>query len=58
MLLMTIQKVCPFTDFANDRRTIDAVVRRFTIIGEAANMVPEEISHCHPQIPWADMRAM
>ncbi|NLD36694.1 MAG: DUF86 domain-containing protein [Desulfatiglans sp.] len=55
---MTIQKVCPFTDFANDRRTIDAVVRRFTIIGEAANMVPEEISHCHPQIPWADMRAM
>jgi uncharacterized protein with HEPN domain len=47
-----------FEEFVNDRRTIDAVVRRFTIIGEASNRVPEEICLCHPYIPWEDMRAM
>ena len=47
-----------FEDFVRDRRTIDAVVRRFTIIGEAANHVPEEICRRNPGIPWADMRAM
>lgn len=47
-----------FEEFARDRRTIDAVVRRFTIIGEAANHVPVEICSRHPEIPWADMRAM
>ncbi len=47
-----------FDDFARDGRTVDAVVRRFTIIGEAANHVPEEICDRYPGIPWADMRAM
>lgn len=47
-----------FEDFVNDRRTVDAVIRRFTIIGEAANHVPEEICSRYPAIPWADMRAM
>ncbi len=47
-----------FEEFTRDRRTVDAVVRRFTIIGEAANHVPEEICTRHPEIPWADMRAM
>ena len=47
-----------FEDFVRDRRTIDAVVRRFSVIGEAANHVPEEICHRYPGIPWADMRAM
>jgi uncharacterized protein with HEPN domain len=30
-----------FDDFVRDQRTIDAVVRRLTIIGEAAARVPE-----------------
>ncbi len=47
-----------FEEFMHDRRTIDAVVRRFTVIGEAANHVPGEICTRHPEIPWADMRAM
>ncbi len=47
-----------FEDFVRDRRTVDAVVRRFTIIGEAAGHVPEEICNLNPEIPWADMRAM
>jgi uncharacterized protein with HEPN domain len=47
-----------FQEFVRDRRTIDAVVRRFTVIGDAANHVPEEICSRNPRIPWADMRAM
>lgn len=47
-----------FEDFVRDQRTIDAVVRRLTIIGEASNHVPEEVCLRNPHIPWADMRAM
>lgn len=47
-----------FEEFVGDQRTIDAVVRRFTIIGEAANHVPEEICRRNPRLPWVDMRAM
>ena len=48
-----------FDAFQKDSRTIDAVVRNFIVIGEAARNVPEEISTGHPSIPWrimADMR--
>jgi uncharacterized protein with HEPN domain len=30
-----------FQDFMNDNKTIDAVIRNFEIIGEAANRLPE-----------------
>ena len=32
-----------FDDFKNDRKTIDAVVRNFEIIGEASRFIPDEI---------------
>jgi len=32
-----------FEDFVRDRRTVDAVIRRFIVIGEAARHIPEEI---------------
>jgi uncharacterized protein with HEPN domain len=44
--------------FQADQKTIDAVVRRLTIIGEAASRLPEEVCFLAPHIPWADMRAM
>lgn len=47
-----------FQDFISDQRTVDAVVRRFTIIGEASAHVPEEICRNNPGIPWEDVRAM
>lgn len=47
-----------FEDFVRDRRTVDAVVRNLTIIGEAATRIPESIVEAHPEIPWAEMRAM
>lgn len=41
-----------FDDFMNDDKTIDAVVRNFEIIGEAANRVPEDFKSKHPEIEW------
>jgi uncharacterized protein with HEPN domain len=47
-----------FDDFLRDPRTIDAVVRKLTIIGEAAVHVPDSICGKSPDVPWMDMRAM
>lgn len=47
-----------FPDFSNDKKTIDAVVRNFEIIGEAARNMPEEILTKYPDLPWNKMISM
>jgi uncharacterized protein with HEPN domain len=47
-----------FENFKSDTKTVDAVVRYFEIIGEAATHMPEEIVAGHPEAPWQDMRDM
>jgi uncharacterized protein with HEPN domain len=44
--------------FNSDDLTLDAVSRCFGIIGEAVKHVPKEVMASHPEIPWAEMRAM
>lgn len=65
LLLEDIQeagnKILSFTEgmdfdaFISDDKTVDAVVRNFEIIGEAANRVPEEFKIAHPEIEWRRM---
>lgn len=45
-------------DFASDQRTVDAVVRRLTIIGEASTHIPASVIKQNPDVPWDEMRAM
>lgn len=45
-----------FNDFSRDAKTIDAVIRNFEIIGEAANRLPEEFKELHPSIDWYRIR--
>ena len=45
-------------DFLADTRTSDAVLRNLEIVGEAARLVPEEVTTRHQRVPWADMRAL
>jgi uncharacterized protein with HEPN domain len=45
-----------FDAFQADRKTIDAVIRNITVIGEAANNVPPSIADSLPEIPWKLMR--
>lgn len=44
--------------FVSDRKTIDAVVRNFIIIGESASHLPEDFIEMHPTLPWREMRDM
>jgi uncharacterized protein with HEPN domain len=44
-----------FQDFSKDNKTVDAVIRNFEIIGEAAKRIPSEIKEMYPQVPWKQM---
>lgn len=44
-----------FKQFKQDYKTVDAVIRNFEIIGEAAKNLPEEIKTKYTEIPWAEM---
>ncbi len=44
--------------FTSDRKTVDAVLRNLTVIGEAATYVPDDIVALHPEVPWREMRDM
>ena len=47
-----------YESFAKDKKTVDAVVRNFEIIGEATKHIPERARKEHPSVPWRDMAAM
>ena len=44
--------------FVKDKKTIDAVVRNFEIIGEATKHIPEKVRKEYPSVPWRDMAGM
>jgi len=45
-----------YEKFTADEKTIDAVVRNFEIIGEAANRIDDEFKHGHPELDWNYLR--
>ncbi len=45
-------------DFTEDTKTVDAVVRNFEIIGEAAKHIPSPMRETYPNIPWKEMAGM
>ncbi len=45
-----------FNDFSSDERTIDAVIRNFEVIGEAANRLDPEFKFQNPEIEWSRIR--
>ena len=46
------------TEFMRDRKTVNAVIRSFEVIGEAAKKIPESIRKKHPAVPWKRMAGM
>jgi len=54
----TYVKGYDYGKFIEDGKTIDAVIRNFSIIGEAANRIPPEVQEEHSQIPWFEMIGM
>lgn len=47
-----------YDEFTRNEMAVDAVIRNFEIIGEAASHVPGEIKTKHPAVPWDKMKAM
>ncbi len=45
-----------YDSFLNDDKTIDAVVRNFEIIGEAANRIDPDFRIMNPEIEWNRIR--
>ncbi|MFC4232267.1 DUF86 domain-containing protein [Parasediminibacterium paludis] len=41
-----------FNAFANDKKTVDAVVRNLEILGEASRMMTNEIKSDYPEVEW------
>jgi uncharacterized protein with HEPN domain len=60
-ILDAVEKIERFTSgttldvFEGDEQLIDAVVHNLTVIGEAANHVPSEITSRETAIPWRQM---
>lgn len=44
--------------FQGDRKTLDAVLRNLTVIGEAARHVPDDFRERFPSVPWVEMGDM
>jgi len=47
-----------FAGFKRDYKTVDAVIRNFEIIGEAAKNIPDSIKELHPEVPWNEMYSL
>ena len=61
-ILQSAEKIVRYTSdlsfekFASDEKTIDAVIRNFEIIGEAAHRLPDEIKDSLTAIDWFRLR--
>lgn len=45
-----------FEDFCSDSKTMDAVIRNFEIIGEAANRLTDDFKDNYDKIEWHKIR--
>jgi len=63
-ILEAVRKIRRYVDgmdlqaFIGDERTVDAVLRNLTVIGEAAGHLPEDFLARHPDLPVAEMKGM
>jgi uncharacterized protein with HEPN domain len=63
-MIEAIGKILRYTEsltieqFKEEEKTIDAVIRNFAIMGEAAKHIPPTIRKKYPDIPWKEMAGM
>jgi uncharacterized protein with HEPN domain len=54
----TFTKGFTFEEFAEDAKTVDAVIRNLEILGEAAKHIPKRLKEKHPDVDWKAMAGM
>lgn len=47
-----------YEGFVSDKKTVDAVIRNFEIIGEATKQIPLAVKKEYPNVPWKEMAGM
>jgi uncharacterized protein with HEPN domain len=47
-----------FTEFIEDERTFDAVVRNLEVIGEAAKHIPSDVRNRYPRVAWSRIASL
>jgi uncharacterized protein with HEPN domain len=47
-----------YEEFAQDTKTVYALLRAIEVIGEATKNIPATIRKKYPEIPWKDMAGM
>jgi uncharacterized protein with HEPN domain len=63
-ILVTIDRIQRYTDgltfdtFCADQKTVDAVIRNFEVMGEAARHVDERTAQMSRAVPWLDVGDM
>jgi len=63
-IIEAIERIYSYTEgmnyetFLADNKTIDAVIRNFEIIGEAATKLPEEFKDTNQQVNWHRIKGM
>lgn len=54
--ILQYTKGISFEEFSKDNKTVDAVIRNFEIIGEASNLIPDELKDKYSEIDWHRIR--
>ena len=63
-ILVAVSRIQEYTagmtleSFRADQKALDAVIRNFEVIGEAARHVPDDTSKGAKHVSWADVRDM
>jgi uncharacterized protein with HEPN domain len=57
-LIFGYTKGLTYKGFVDDRKTCDAVVRNFEIIGEAAKNISSDFMANHGDIPWKELAGL
>jgi len=56
--ILEFTKNMSFKEFAEDKKTINAVIRCLEVLGEATKNLPMDFRLDYPDIPWKQMAGM
>lgn len=56
--ILYFTKGMSYSDFASDKKTVNAVIRSLEVIGEATKNLPASFKDNYPDIPWKQMAGM
>lgn len=56
--ILSFTKEMSYSDFAGDKKTVNAVIRSLEVIGEASKKLPVSFRNNCPDMPWKQMAGM